>query len=90
MLPLLRSCSLLSINRPTVKELNKQFDHVLNNNYSIEKLSKDSKLFEIKEVFNQEQEEKWKARLAELAIPLKNFDFSQSLSQNLPLKIGIK
>ncbi|PKY29197.1 kinase-like protein [Rhizophagus irregularis] len=83
-------------NRPTAKELENQFwnlFNVLNNNNSIE-LSEDRQL-EIKEAFSQEREDKWKARLAELAtnpIPMKRsqnmltskrLDYSQYLSQKL-------
>ncbi|CAB4388271.1 unnamed protein product [Rhizophagus irregularis] len=86
----------ISTNRPTAKELENQFwnlFNVLNNNNSIE-LSEDRRL-EIKEAFSQEREDKWKARLAELAtnpIPMKRsqnmltskrLDYSQYLSQKL-------
>ncbi|RGB36201.1 kinase-like domain-containing protein [Rhizophagus diaphanus] len=86
----------IATNRPTAKELENQFwnlFNVLNNNNSIE-LSEDRRL-EIKEAFSQEREDKWKARLAELAtnpIPMKRsqnmltskrLDYSQYLSQNL-------
>ncbi|CAB5388726.1 unnamed protein product [Rhizophagus irregularis] len=86
----------IATNRPTAKELENQFwnlFNVLNNNNSIE-LSEDRQL-EIKEAFSQEREDKWKARLAELAtnpIPMKRsqnmltskrLDYSQYLSQKL-------
>ncbi|RGB24788.1 kinase-like domain-containing protein [Rhizophagus diaphanus] len=86
-------------NRPTPLELCCEFTNlskVLNNKKSIE-LSEDRRL-EIKETFGQEREDKWRARLAELAtnpIPLKKsqnlltskrLDYSQSLSQQLSVE----
>ncbi|RGB36915.1 kinase-like domain-containing protein [Rhizophagus diaphanus] len=83
-------------NRPTAKELNSQFWNlllVLNNNYLVQ----DRKL-EIKEAFSQKREDKWKARLAELAtnpmsqkksqnlLTSKQLDYSQSLSQKLSVE----
>ncbi|CAB4433412.1 unnamed protein product [Rhizophagus irregularis] len=87
-------------NRPTSVELRSQFrslvDVLDNNNNSIELISEDRRL--IKEAFSQEREDKWRARLAELAtnpIPLKKsqnlltskrLDYSQSLSQKLSVE----
>ncbi|CAB4419254.1 unnamed protein product [Rhizophagus irregularis] len=78
-------------NRPTAIELNEQiFDLELG-------LDKESRLEIIKE-FSKEREDKWKARLAELAtnpIPLKEsqnlltskrLDYSQYLSQKLTVE----
>ncbi|PKC00773.1 kinase-like protein [Rhizophagus irregularis] len=84
-------------NRPTANELCIQFMNlfsVLDNNNN---LIEDRKL-EIKEAFSQEREDKFRARLAELAtnpIPLKKsqnlltskrLDYSQSLSQKLSVE----
>jgi serine/threonine protein kinase len=83
-------------NRPTAKELFDKFRYLLGK-YELIDSSDDSKL-EIKEAFSQEREDKWKARLAELAtnpIPLKKtqnmltskrLDYSQYLSQKLTVE----
>ncbi|PKY54285.1 kinase-like protein [Rhizophagus irregularis] len=95
----------ISTNRPTAKELNSRLAYLWEVLVTddLSSLSEDhgleiKEIKEIKEAFNQESEDKWKARLAELAtnpIPLKKsqnlltskrLDYSQSLSQKLSIE----
>ncbi|CAB4433500.1 unnamed protein product [Rhizophagus irregularis] len=76
-----RCWDLVPTNRPTTEKLYDQIDNLRNVLFidNLSHLNEDlgleiKEIKEIKEAFNQEREDKWKARLAELAtnpIPLK-------------------